>query len=82
MCIVQKVQQKFAQPIEKEVKPPIGHYPPITFGKQLFDKIKKGDVEEVSGLVREYGIDLANLIDEPRNFSQTVIFSACVVKDE
>ena len=33
-------------------------------------------------MVREYGIDLSTLIDEPKNFSQSVVFSACVVKDE
>ena len=37
--------------------------------KQLFEKVKKGDVEEVVQMVREYGIDIANLIDEPKNFS-------------
>lgn len=33
-------------------------------------------------MVREYGIDLGTLIDEPKNFSQSAIFSACVIKDE
>ena len=33
-------------------------------------------------MVREYGLDLSTLIDEPKNFSQTPIFSACVVKGE
>ena len=50
--------------------------------KQLFEKVKKGDVEDVVQMVREYGLDIANLIDEAKNFSQTPIFSACVVKGE
>ena len=33
-------------------------------------------------MVREYGLDLTTLLDEPKNFSQTPIFSACVVKGE
>ena len=33
-------------------------------------------------MVREYGIDLSTLLDEPKNFSQSVVFSACVVKNE
>lgn len=55
---------------------------PNTFGRQLFDKIKRGDVEDVISMVREYGIDLKLLLDEPKNFSQSVVFSACVVKTE
>ena len=33
-------------------------------------------------MVKEYGIDIATLLDEPKNFSQSPIFSACVVKSE
>ena len=53
-----------------------------TYGKQLFEKIKKGDVEEVVSLVREYDIDISSFTDEAKNFSQSPIFSACVVKNE
>ena len=50
--------------------------------KQLYDKVKKGDVEDVVQMVREYGLDIANILDEAKNFSQTPNFSACVVKGE
>ena len=33
-------------------------------------------------MVREYGLDMPTLVDEPKNFSQSPIFSACVVKNE
>ena len=33
-------------------------------------------------MVREYGIDIATLLDEQKNFSRTPIFAACVVKNE
>lgn len=33
-------------------------------------------------MVREYGIDLKTIIDEPKNFSQSPVFSACVIKNE
>ena len=33
-------------------------------------------------MVRESSIDVANVIDEPRNFSQTLVFSACIIPDK
>ena len=42
---------------------------PNSVSKQLFEKVKKGDVEEVVQMVREYGLDLTTLLDEPKNFS-------------
>ena len=33
-------------------------------------------------MVREYGIEIATLLDEQKNFSQTPLFAACVVKNE
>lgn len=30
----------------------------------------------------DYGFDISTLIDEPKNFSQTPVFSACVIKSE
>ena len=33
-------------------------------------------------MVREYGLDLSTLTDEQKNFSQSPVFSACVVKNE
>lgn len=50
--------------------------------KALFDKVKRGEVEEVIRMVRESNIDCANLVDETKNFSQTPIFSACIVPDK
>ena len=50
-------------------KPPISGVAQSTYTKQLFEKIKKGDVEEVVSMVREYGIDIATLVDEGKNFS-------------
>lgn len=32
--------------------------------------------------MREYGIDISSFTDEAKNFSQSPIFSACVVKNE
>ena len=33
-------------------------------------------------MVREYGLDLSTITDEQKNFSQSPVFSACVVKNE
>ena len=48
----------------------------------MFDKIKKGDIDDVVSMIKDYNIDVATLIDEQKNFSQSVVFSACVVKNE
>ena len=37
--------------------------------KQLYEKVKKGDVEDVVQMVREYGLDVTNILDEAKNFS-------------
>ena len=37
--------------------------------KQAFDLIKKGEVDEIVRLVRETGMDMANLLEEPNNYS-------------
>ena len=50
--------------------------------RTLFEKVKRGEVEEVIRMIRESNIDCANLVDEPKNFSQTPIFSACIVPDK
>lgn len=52
-----------------------------TLGRSIFDKIKKGDIEDVVRTVRESNIDMRNLVDEPKNFNQTPIFSASVIHD-
>ena len=37
--------------------------------KTLFDKVKKGEVDEVIRMIRTHNIDVSTLIDEPKNFS-------------
>ena len=49
--------------------------------RTLFDKVKRGEVEEVRRLIQESNVDVKAVIDEPKNFSQTLLFSACVVPD-
>ena len=49
--------------------------------KTLFEKVKKGLLDEVRQLITESNVDVRCVIDEPKNFSQTLIFSACVVPD-
>ena len=33
-------------------------------------------------IVRESGIDVSQVIDEPKNFSQTLAFTACIIRDQ
>ena len=49
--------------------------------KQIFETIKKGEIDEVVKLIRETGVDIANLQDEARNFSQTPIFYAAIISN-
>jgi ankyrin repeat protein len=49
--------------------------------KVIFDKVERGEVDEVIRLVRESAIDIKLLISEPKNFSQTPVFHACVNTD-
>jgi len=32
-------------------------------------------------MVKESSIDVSNVLDEPKNFSQSLIFTACIVRD-
>lgn len=50
--------------------------------RALFEKVKRGEVDEVIKLVQESNLDLTSLVDEPKNFSQTPIFSACIIPDK
>lgn len=50
--------------------------------KTLFEKVKRGEVDEVVRLVRESGIDLGQVMDEAKNFSQSLAFTACIVRDQ
>ena len=49
--------------------------------RTLFDKVKKGEVDEIIRMVRTHNIDVTTVIDEAKNFSQTPIFSACIIAD-
>jgi len=35
----------------------------------LFEKVKRGEIDEVVRLVREQNIDLKHVVDEAKNFS-------------
>jgi len=47
--------------------------------KQVFDLVKKGEVDELIRLVRETGIELCNLIEDQKNFFQTPMFFATII---
>ena len=49
--------------------------------RTLFDKVKKGEVDEVVRMIQTHNIDCSTVIDEAKNFSQTPIFSACIIPD-
>ena len=49
-----------------------------TLKKQIFEFVKKGEVDEVVRLVRETGIDIANLLEDAKNFNQTPVFFAAI----
>ena len=50
--------------------------------RRLFDLVKKSDIEGVVNLVRESSIDVASVVDEAKNFSQTPVFQACILPDQ
>ena len=37
--------------------------------RSLFEKVKRGEIDEVVRLVREHNIDLKHVVDEAKNFS-------------
>ena len=37
--------------------------------RTLFDKVKKGEVDEIIRMVRAHNIDVSTVIDEAKNFS-------------
>ena len=49
--------------------------------KQLFDKVRGGDVDDVVRMVREFNIDVSSVVGEAKNFHQHLVFTACVIKD-
>ena len=55
---------------------------PNPLHKVLFEKVKRGEVDEVVRFVRESGIDITKVNDEPKNFCQNPAFSACIIRDE
>ena len=48
---------------------------------QQYQKVKKGEVDEVLRMIRDFNIDCSSVVDEAKNFLQTPIFSACIVPD-
>ena len=57
-------------------------FPQSDIIKTFYEKVKKGEVDEVVNMAHEMGIKVSNLTDEQKNFSQTPIFSGCIVKDK
>lgn len=43
--------------------------------------VKNGEVDKLIKVVRETGIDMANLLDEPKNFAQTPAFFAATISN-
>ena len=54
---------------------------PTPLHKTLFDKVRHGEVNEVNRMITEMQIDVKNVVDELKNFSQTLLFQACVIRD-
>lgn len=50
--------------------------------KTIFEKVKRGEVDEVVRLVRESGIDLSQVVDESKNFNQSLAFPACIIREQ
>lgn len=50
--------------------------------RALFSMVKRGQVQEFRTLVTQENLDVASMVDEPKNFSQTLAFSACIVPDK
>ena len=50
--------------------------------KQIFDKVKKGEVDEVIRIIRESNIDVTQIQDEAKNFNQSPMFAASVISDK
>ena len=52
---------------------------PNAVQKVLFEKVKRGEIDQVKLMVEQQKIDLKTIQDEQKNFCQTPIFSACIV---
>ena len=48
---------------------------------ELFSLVKTGNVDQVLSHVRSSCIDVSQVIDEAKNFYQTLVFSACTIKN-
>jgi hypothetical protein len=77
---VQSEAQRFAQPPHMNGAPQARPAVSQNYIRQLFDKIKKGNVEEIVSNIRDNCVDVSLLKDE-QNFQQSAMFSACVIKD-
>ena len=47
----------------------------------MFEKVRHGEIDEVVRMVQESNIDVTSVVDEAKNFNQTLIFTACVIRD-
>ena len=64
---------------------PVGAGPAIPMSplhKQVFEKVKKGEIDEVVRLVRENNLDINQVRDEQKNFYQSPMFAATVLSDK
>ena len=50
--------------------------------KQIFDKVRKGEVDEVVRLITEQNLDVSQIQDEAKNFNQSPMFAASVIPDK
>jgi ankyrin repeat protein len=50
--------------------------------RAFFEKLKKGDFEEIVQMVDSYGLDCSTLQNDAVNFNQTPLFEAAAIKDQ
>lgn len=53
---------------------------PNPLHRAVFERVKKCEVADVAKFITDTGIDIANLVDEVKNFTQTPIFSASILQ--
>lgn len=50
--------------------------------RQFFEKLSKGECEEIISMVNNFGLDVSSVRNDAANFLQTPLFEACAIKDE
>jgi hypothetical protein len=50
--------------------------------RSFFEKLQKGECEEIISMVNSYGLDVSSVRNDAANFLQTPLFEACAIKDE